>query len=244
MHRTQRTLYSVAVLGAALFLGTAARSRAQYNVAADFSTLQNPNGVWQYGESATELGAFSLYTHGVTTDVGLPGWNNATTGTHPPYVDYNNTGAQFTGLTATYSAGGLGQHPGSLGEYSMSVFTAPTAGTYSISGAFTGIDFHYPTSTDDHVVLQNGATVSSLFDVNVNEYGVAHPFTLTQFLGAGESIRFETGYGTNGNFVGDSTGLSANITAASAVPELGSGLSFGGLIAIAGLGLVRRRRSR
>jgi hypothetical protein len=110
---------------------------------------------------------------------------------------------------------------------------------YSIGGLFEGVDYQGPTTTDVHILL-NG---SSLFSDNISSYLVPSKFTILKSLSSGDTIDFAVGYGVDGNYFFDSTGLSGSITKenSSAVPEpstlflLGSGL--------AAISLRRKRKS-
>ena len=63
-------------------------------------------------------------------------------------------------------------------------------------------------------VWVNGST--TLADGYINKFGDIVPFSGSVTLAAGGTVDFLVGYGLNGNFYGDSTGLSATITT---VPE-------------------------
>jgi len=106
-------------------------------------------------------------------------------------------------------------HPGGAGQDSVVRWTAPSAGTFSISGFFEGID-PAPTTTDVHVLL-DGST--HLFDGSIGSFNVPLLFNLTRTLAAGDTIDFAVGVGSDGSFIDDSTGLSATIVSSSTVPE-------------------------
>lgn len=217
----------VAILG--LPIGASATI---YNAATDFSATSNPNGVWSYGWSATLGGLFTAdAANSVIQNLGgIPGvvqWR----GNLPPNADGNPSVFENTTVssvidgTISMPAGALAMHPGSSGQYSVIQFIAPTAGQYSISAAFLGLDFAGPTSTDVHVL------VNGLVDFNsvVNGFGAPSTTSFSSLvtLASGGTIDFVVGDngGAGGqdasgpNFYNDSTGLSATITA---VPEAGT----------------------
>ena len=101
----------------------------------------------------------------------------------------------------------LAFHPGPSGEFSVIRWTAPTTATVSIAGSFTGTDC-CATTTDVHV-LRNGV---SLFDNSVNGFGATVSFSATVSIQAGDTIDFIVGFGSDGNFFNDSTGLDAVIS--------------------------------
>lgn len=125
-------------------------------------------------------------------------------------------------------------HPGQAGEYSYVRWKAPAGGTYLVEASFTGIDFGGGT-TDVHV-LHNGI---SLFDGLVNGYGstASLPVTPVTVL-AGDTLDFAVGFGSNGNYYFDNTGLTATIRATDHLaltktnsPDhilVGSALTYGG----------------
>jgi hypothetical protein len=125
----------------------------------------------------------------------------------------------------------LNMHPDPGGIASDVRWTAPSNGTYSIAGLFEGVDYAGPTTTDVHILL-NG---SSLFADNINSYLVPSKFSLVESLSAGDTIDFAVGFGTDGNYLFDSTGLAGSITGttASGVPEPATTFLIGlGLAAI------------
>jgi len=214
----RRLLFIAALLG-----GMTARAKAGqiYDAAADFSIASNPNGVWSYGSSLTLGGTLSLYAHHDNVS-GIDLWRDQT----DPNVSHNGTNNAITINSATWQPGELAFHPGPNGQFSVIRFTAPTVGSYSLDAAFSGIDFIGPTTTDVHV-LHNG---TSIFDGTVLAYGPGPTFSSTISLSTGDTIDFAVGFGPDGNYGFDSTGIAATLTA---VPEP-SGL----LMLTLGIGIV------
>jgi hypothetical protein len=110
---------------------------------------------------------------------------------------------------SSVEAGGIALHPGQNNEYAVLRFTTPSDASYEIAGSFFG-DNAAPTTTDVHVLL-NG---TSLFDGTVEGSGAtsAKNFSLTRQLASGDVVDFAVGYGANGNFSSDLTGLNLNVT--------------------------------
>jgi hypothetical protein len=186
-----------------------------YDAAAQFSGTDNPNGVWSYGCTESLGAAFQLYTQQIGSISGLYDWSTAPCVPPglPPSLAYNSTNASVTPVppgTVTFPAHALSFHPGPEGQNSVLRFTAPVSGNYQVQAVFWGDDFVGPTTTDVHV-LHNGL---GLYTSEVDGFGPSsdQSFTTTVSLAAGDTIDFTVGYGTDGNFYNDSTGVSAVIT--------------------------------
>jgi len=89
-------------------------------------------------------------------------------------------------------------------------WTAPASGNYQVKAVFWGDDFAGPTTTDVHV-LHNGVRI---YSGEVSGFGPSsdQSFMSTISVAAGDTIDFAVGYGTDGNYGFDSTGVSAVIT--------------------------------
>jgi hypothetical protein len=177
---------------------------ATYDLAADFTAVQNPNGVWSYGWTANRGSTFHLVTTpGQASSYGtLIGWI--------PYADIISPAYAVTDWSAPTEFVPLGTvnlHPGPLGQNSVVRWTAPSAGTYTIQGWFKGNNFGGPTSTD--VAILHGT--AEIFTGAINSFNVRLNFALTKQLNAGDTIDFTVGYGSNGNYADDATGISATI---------------------------------
>lgn len=203
------------VVGLMLALGGDLPANAD-NIVADFSASNNPNGHWSYGYTPTLGGTFTPFTVsglgcGGTIDV----W---TTSSGYPVVDHNNSGTtQTCSGTVSVPTNVLGMHPDNSGGEAVVRWTAPNSGTYSIQGLFEGLDFAYPTSTDVHILLDSS---TSLFSGSIGSFNIPLNFSVSQALNAGDTIDFIVGFGSDGNYIGDSTGLAGTITGQSAaVPE-------------------------
>jgi Ca2+-binding RTX toxin-like protein len=176
------------------------------SVVADFSSFENPRGVWTYGHKVSDGSTLYPYTKMDGPYVlGLLRWSS---GSSPePMVAYNNTGQDLSYLTINHPPDVLNLHPGLAGQKSVVRWTAPFSGTVTIEGSFQGIDTHG--TTTDVAVVHN--SVTPLFRGNVNGYGARAPFVITKAVAAGDTIDFSVGYGSNRNYNNDSTGLSATI---------------------------------
>ena len=226
---------AVALISCAVFSAQAQTA----NVAQDFSIGSNPGGAWSYGWASSLGQSFGLnlfnWAFGAGSNVAL-GWssaNPANVSDANPSVLYllNGTGQLFSYSTISAPSGSVNLHPGPADELAVVRWTAPTAGTYLVSGAFRGNDVA-GTTTDVHI-LRNS---TSVMDGVVNGAGALQAFSQTLALAAGDRVDFAVGTGGNG-FFNDSTGLSAVI---SAVPEPSSYALM--LIGLGTLAAVARRR--
>ncbi len=222
-----------ALFAAALLLGLAAPTfAAVYDLAADFSTANNPNNVWSYGHrSAIADTAFTPFTqlnHNVAVTGSDDEWQS------PSFqflgVGKNTSGVNIDGGEGTMiPAGEAFMHP-AIGEVSVSRFTAPSAGDYTVSTALSR--FGGPSDGSSHFTLVlDGAAV---YDETVSQpytFQPTHTEHLT--LAAGDTLDFvvDVGDGTDHH---DSTGLRATV----AVPEPAS---LAALALIAAPALLKRR---
>ena len=208
-------LFVVSLIGS---LAAPSTARAGFDAAADFSPTSNPNGVWSYGWTQA-LGSSFIADAIHESEAGLDFWegsiaNGATPGSFPLVVHNGTANTIITAGTVSVAPGQLALHPGPDNEYSVLRWTAPRNDAVSIRSVFDGFDFVGPTSTDVHV-LHNG---SSLFDDDVQGFGGSSAVTFNSVLtvAQGDTIDFAVGFGRNGSFFFDTTGLSATIAT---VPE-------------------------
>ena len=164
--------------------------------AKEYSTTQNPNGIWSYGYSLKLGSPFILYTAWR-----INGWN--------PRDDYwynpNGPGVPVVerDLTENYTTPDrcgfvvpdtLVPYPGSNGEYSIVRWTAPFAGTYNIRGYFQGnqsLGCSYGDTKADVHVLWNSST--SLFDSIITRFGQVGFFDLMQQMNASDTLDLAAG---------------------------------------------------
>ena len=204
---------------------------ATINLADDFLTSG-----FSYGYETTLGGTFTAF--GVVDTTSRPGItallrSGAFPGV-PPYVAHNSTGAPYDLGFLTLPPDTLDLHPGPNGEYTVVRFSPSVASSYSIAGLFSGLD---AATTDVHILLDG----VSIFAGNINGLGNTAPFSLVRTLSSSDTLDFLVGFGSNGNFNFDSTGLAGSISTTTAtVPEPGSsGLLGAGLLAITMLGTLR-----
>lgn len=185
---------------------------ASYDAVSNFSTTLNPTGAWSYGWETSLGGSFTLYTvENSAIYPGIDSWEGPDScGVEFlfPIVNFNHTGATLNyAVGVSQPANMLNLHPSCNGVFSVVRWTAPATGSFSVVGLFQGIDTRN-TTTDVHI-LQNSAT---LLSGSINRFGDQVAFSFTRHLIAGETLDFAVGFGANGNFGSDSTGLAVTIT--------------------------------
>ena len=187
-----------------------APARVQYDAVKDFSITANPNGVWTYGWTSSLGSPLTPYTVSDTSFIaGLSQWLADRTPSANPRVSHNDTGVIICPAYCV-PPNDLLLHPGPNGEYTVVRWTAPSSGTIVIQGVFEGLDYGAPTSTDVHV-LHNSS--HSLLRGPINSYRQPLAFSgILLRVAAGDTIDFAVGFGSNGNYNGDSTGIRFVIT--------------------------------
>jgi hypothetical protein len=233
---------ALAVLSA---LSTISAFASTFDLRADFSSSNNPNGVWSYGWSAVLGSIFHAYSQN-----SLPLNNGIDLWTDPghclgfpctPNTGHNGTSTARFGETAWFVPGQVTIHPGQAGEYSMIRWTAPAADPIQIDATFTGVDT-VGTTTDVHI-LHNGFSIFDSFIDDTDGFSNLIPDTEVSLhalltVAAGDTIDFAVGRGKNGTYFFDATGIQATIISGPApVPEPSNLV----LVGAAMLGLVVHR---
>jgi hypothetical protein len=225
--------------------GPRASAGIVYSAAGDFSIASNPNSVWSYGTTGTALtGPLTLYTDTKSGIGGIANWvgwegTQAMFGDDFPLVGKNVGTTTGTSADIVLLPGELAEHAAPDGSYAVDRFTAPTSGVFSLDAVFEGREFQGTepaTSTDVHVLL-NGVAI---FNGAVLGFGTSsdQSFVTTLDLSAGDRVDFSVGVGSDGSFLGDTTGLDARL---SPVPEPSGFVLFVSAVCFSGLSAARRR---
>lgn len=224
-------------------LQVGAAQAATFSAAGDFNSITNPNGAWSYGSYATldDPSSFAALTTPTANvfGLGLSGY----TGSGSFAVAKNETGAVLDSGTPTYPVDSLILHPGTSGEQAVVRWTAPTAGTYAVTGGFYAADFD---------PVGNSTTVDgSVYRNAVEEFtgavvGFTAPnalFALSLGVVAGDTIDFVVGYGSDLSWLYDSTELRATIESTMSPVPVPAALPLF-LAGLLGLGVMARRRKQ
>ena len=217
MRKLLTTMVLVALFGMC-FCGLS--TAASYDIATDFSVVNNPNGTWSYGWSASRGADFNLITQAgrdetpYGTNVGWLPPNFAAAWLTPAYAE-----TDYAPSWGFIPKGTVNIHPGPSGQNSVIRWTAPLAGTVRIDGWFTG-NCNWPTSTDVAILHDNAEIFTGL----INSYQVPLNFSFARQVAAGDTIDFTVGYGTNRDYYGDNTGVHAilQLSGSAAVADAGS----------------------
>jgi hypothetical protein len=183
------------------------------DLASDWISPNNPNGLWTYGSTPTLGGAFTRFACPDRQVTGLEGWGPSEGGLdsfdYNPKVFFNAGQASLEIITLTVPPGLLVQHPANDGSLSVVRWSAPATAEYTVDASFVGLDGSGSTTTTDVHVLKGGIQI---FGGEVSGQGdtVTLPTSALMF-DAGETLDFAVGYGSDMDFQFDSTVLEASI---------------------------------
>jgi hypothetical protein len=198
---------------------------AAWDAEADFTptTISNPNGVWTSGYDPAAIAGYQLKSFNSLQHLGIsPIWQDSAYVTLNVPAFYKNTGSTtLNGLLPDQVA----LHPGPVVNEDAAIlrFTAPSTGIYAVKAKFFAGD----SGETDAWVVKNGDFLTPLSSLGITSTNPTFASSGLQ-LSLGDTLDFVVG--NHGNFFGDSTPLTVQI---SPVPELSS-MS----LMLAGLGLV------
>lgn len=187
-----------------------------YDIVGDFSTNNNPNGLWSYGWETNEGGAFQFLTDPSTGPGDVAGWDNGGATVYYCVVDKDFSTNSIQNGTVLYYPDTLHMDPQS---YAVMVrFIAPAAGTYNVAGFFRLQD----TGTAPHdlsVVLNSNLTAYYVYTSD-GQTGQQYPFQFPCSLAQGETVDFVVAANGGWTFLG--TGLEATINLSTNAPPTGT----------------------
>jgi hypothetical protein len=213
------------------FVGVAGAWAVVYNARADFSETNNPNGVWSYGWSYGLGGSMTLFPHYGPNGEPFDNWHDDS------HLQFGAPGVRsgegFTWLGFVAGPNDVIFHPGPSGDYAIIRWTAPQAGTATLSVDFNG----YNGGPKDIYVYQNG---TQLFTDYLEGWG-----TLASYANSGLSLqaqdKIDFAVGPHGVFDGDGTAIAAFIDFTS-IPEPSTLILLAvGTISLLGYAWRRRR---
>jgi hypothetical protein len=177
-----------------------------WDVADDFSFTANPNGQWKYGYDASGTGTFTLIDSGtagkVHSDPDVWFWQGGAGYIGEPTAGKNvGTNAWVIEGTTTYEPGDFALHPGPSGERAVVRWTCPTSGNYHIFASFTAGD---PSNTSDAGIKKGATTLMAVG-------AIPKTYDSNIALTAGDTIDFSVGWGSNVDYLYDTTITSINV---------------------------------
>jgi len=244
-----RAIRSVLWLFVGLGLGFTGHSQilpTNYSVSRDFSMALNPNGVWSYGWKSNVTGAFNLFLDSepglFDNGIAAEWWDLASH--QVPAIGHNATSE------AGISDGGQGDYPpgtvwfvagfdGWPQNFGAIRFEAPESGDYLLESAVRCyLDGERSSDVDYHVVV-NEAQIFEQFLPPRSAGG----FTNALHLGAGDTVDFLVGRGSDGVQYGSGLKIDATLTRqfcpphkAKATAQLVNGFVVGATITDPGCG--------
>jgi hypothetical protein len=219
MSKYQSCILSICVMTATSLAGPASSAPIvfkSWEVASEFNDTINPAGVWSYGyEGTLNTSPFALLTIPDTQFAPIAGWQRTSNLNDAPSILHNTTNVvqgPFGSAFVVFPPHAMSMHPGASCEYSDLRFTVPKHGKYRISGQFYAMDYNAGTTTDVHVSVNNVSVYDGQIDFGSGltsaSFTPSHLFVVLQL---NDTIDFQVGCGSNGNYFSDTTGLNAVI---------------------------------
>ena len=232
---------------AGLILATQSGAQAStvYNAVNDFSSTNGGSNPWSYAYRPTTMSAPVLLDQFIpSVFAGIDGWHNSngsccggSTSNNSVLIAKNTTSGTVSYETIVQPNDYLESDPEGNASADL-IFTAPTAGTYTATFGFLGIDVDGSVGPHPVDVLVNGVSV---FCGTITGYGVSKGGSFSLLLAAGSTVDFQT-LTSPATYAYLSTGVQANIVL-STVPLPASAPMFGAaLLALGGLGYGMKRR--
>ena len=221
-----------------IVLAPSVPAQVTFDLTADFSASQNPNGAWSFGWMSPGNSVLNLYpTHVAAFGLTLNEWRGLfpdDNGSAPPDVIFNPTDSPITVSDTTWLPRQVTFHPGEQNERSVIRWKSPFTGPASLAAAFEGRSGY---ATSGIEIYQNNTL---LFSGLVSGNGAASQlsFAANLALQPGDTIDFRVNYG-NGNWASDTTQIGAIITP---VPEPSASLLMLAAIAVVAARFYPRQR--
>ena len=159
----------------------------------------NPSGVWSYGWKKTLTDKFYLASTPYTDPPAF--WLVQCERLSDDVSFLSGRPDSSTDLTPPFFRHPLEMHPGPNSEYAVLRFTAPTDGTYRVSGQFYALDDNATGTTTDVWILQNTekpGDSGARLTITAARRRPASPARIP--AQEREDLDFEVGYGANKHF--------------------------------------------
>ena len=184
---------------------TITQTTAIYDVKSDFSTSNNPNNSWTFGQSA-KLGTTFIPFPTIIKRGAIDYWTPSSNATDP-CAGRNPDKVPRTLNDIAFLPHQLVLHPGPTGQYGIARWTAPAAGKYLLQTIFAGLG---SVSTTDVHIRQNAQPI---FDDVINGRGKRSTYVSILTVATGDTIDFAVGYGADKAYNSDTTGLDVQLRA-------------------------------
>jgi cysteine-rich repeat protein len=204
--RKSLSIYAMLALACA---GAQAQNRLAnggWDLSADFSATNNPNGAWSYGWTESDGSRFTLGTW--YNSLGPDAWGGFRGSDGTPFVSHNGTDTTIWYTPVLFwEPGETIFHPGPGDERAVVRWTAPSEGAFAVQSRFYSKD----TGPTDVSVLLNGTPVSA---ANLDYDWSASRYQNRLVLAAGDTVDFTVGSGTDSSAGADSTGIAVTVARA------------------------------
>ncbi len=187
-----------------------------------FTQAGNPDGNWTWAYRARPDAATLPYavTHTESTNAGIIAWSTSDASLTPSvFFNPDATAVNVFNKSVTMGPFGLAFHPGPNDENSVVRWTAPRAGTYratvDLRGLSGGNGSLHTTST---ATVARGDTILAVTLIggdggpNSDDAGARKLALGALNFYAGDVLDVRLGYGANGNYFSDTTGVDVTIT--------------------------------
>ena len=189
-----------------------ASTQVTFDLSADYSASQNPNGAWSFGWMPPDSSFFHPYTMpSAAAGLSLNEWRSFSpedNGTAPPDVIKNPTDTPITVSDTMWLPHQVTFHPGQNGERSVIRWTSPVTGTARLFSAFEGRSGFVTSGLEiyqNSVLLFSGAVIGTGGTSQIS-------FATNIAIKIGETIDFRVDYG-NGDWASDTTQIGVVIKA-------------------------------
>lgn len=197
----------------------------RFDLATDFSSTTNPNGVWSYGAKPSLSGSFSAF--------GIRGLNPfeywQLVPSQEPTIYRNGTSDTITLGNGTFPPGATFLYSGTDGAsngFGVVRFTAPVTTNYLIASAVSPVYDGDPQGDTDYHVVRNGVKLYGKFLAPADRDG----YTNVIALNVGDTLDFMVGRGADGSGTASGLKLEIRISGTSETVPTGPVAPPGGLV--------------